>query len=84
MTANNYFRTGRTGDKGRKGRKVVVVCFDDHSKQDTAVAFEAIRVAGKGRVIAWRPPRCSGPWDFGVGYVGRGPVKSPEEMETDE
>lgn len=78
MTANNYFRTGD------RDRKVVVACFDDHSKSETAEAFETVRVAGKGRVVAWRPPKCAGPWDGAVGYVGRGPVKTAEDMDDGE
>ena len=76
MTANNYFRTGD------KGVPPVVETFDDHSKEDTRRAFNAVK-AFAIRVIAWRPPKCSGPWDFGVGYVGRGPVNAPGEGDED-
>ena len=75
--ANNYFRTGDAH------RAVQVRTFDDRSLIETELAFEAIkRLHPAARIIAWRPPKCSGPWESEVGYVGRWPVRDPgEEIE---
>ena len=76
--ANNYFRTGDAH------RAVQVRTFDDHSLIETELAFEAIKRLHPARIIAWRPPKCAGPWDGAVGYVGRGPVKTAEDMDDGE